>query len=80
MQTLLDQFLTGEVDDFVRSELLEAIEQLQDGQRYFTYNAINVLLDGVTRTATIDDELDVSRTSTLELNELQVLLMGGREA
>lgn len=76
----LDEFLTGEVDDFVRSELLSAIEQLGIGQRYFTYNAFNVLLDGVAHTATVEDELDVSRQTTIGLDEFRALLVGGDEA
>ncbi len=56
----LDEFLTGEVDDFVRSELLAAIEQLDVGQRYFTYNAFNVLLDGEACTATVEDSLTLT--------------------
>ncbi|WP_419200169.1 hypothetical protein [Paenarthrobacter nitroguajacolicus] len=53
----LDEFLTGELNDFIRAQLLTAIEQLQTGRRYFTYNAFNVLLDAETDTATVEDEL-----------------------
>ena len=75
MRPPLDEFLAGEVDEFVRSELLAAIEQLDVGQRYFTYNAFNVLLDGDASTATVEDELDVNRQSTLGLDEFRNLLV-----
>ncbi len=75
----LDEFLAGEVDEFIWTELLAAIEQLDVGQRYFTYNAFNVLLDADTGTATVEDELDVDRQSTLGLDEFRALLAGGDE-
>jgi hypothetical protein len=58
----------------IRSELLEAIEELETGQRYFTYNALNVLLDADASTATIEDEFDVARQSTVRLDEFRTLL------
>lgn len=76
----LDEFLTGEVDDIVRSELLSAIEQLDIGQRYLTYNAFNVLLDGEAYTATVEDELDVNRQTTVGMDEFRALLLGVDEA
>jgi hypothetical protein len=74
--TLLD-FLTYEVDDYVREELLSAIAELSTGQRYFTYNAYNVLLDAGSLTATVEDELDVNRQDTVPIATLTELLRGG---
>lgn len=73
MRSPLDEFLAGEVSAVVRSELLAAIEQLGGGWRYFTYNAFNVLLDGGASTATIEDELDISRQDSLGLDEFRAL-------
>lgn len=73
----LSEFLTGEVDDFVRSESLAVMDQLGLGQRCVTYNAFNVLLDGEACTATVEDELDVNRETTIGLDEFRVLLVGG---
>lgn len=70
----IDEFLTGELNDFIRAQLLTAIEQLQTGRRYFTYNTFNVLLDAEADTATIEDELDVDRQNTLVLEEFRKLL------
>lgn len=80
LQTPLQEFLAGEADDFVRTELLAAIDQLDVGQRYFTYNAFNVLLDGDAFTATVEDELDVRRQSTVALDEFRALIVGAAEA
>ena len=68
------------MDDVVRTKLLAAIEELADGQRCFTQNTFNVLLDGDTGTATVEDELDVNRQSTLGLDEFRALLGGGDAA
>ena len=70
----LDEFLTGELDDFVCAQLLTAIEQLQTGRRYFTYNAFNVLLDAELYKATVEDEFDVDRQTTVGLDEFRTLL------
>ena len=70
----LDEFLTGELDDSVCAQLLTAIEQLQTGRRYFTYNAFNVLLDAELDTATVEDEFDVDRQTTVALDEFRTLL------
>jgi hypothetical protein len=70
----LDEILTGELNDFVRAQLLTAIAQLQTGRRYFTYNAFNVLLDAELDTATVEDEFDVDRQSTVVLDEFRTLL------
>ncbi|ELT42944.1 hypothetical protein [Arthrobacter nitrophenolicus] len=70
----LDEFLTGELDEFVRVQLLTAIDQLRTGRRYFTYNAFNVLLDAELNTATVEDEFDVDRQSTVALEEFRRLL------
>lgn len=80
LQLPLEEFIAGEVDDFVRTELLAAIDQLDDGQRYFTFNAFNVLLDSDAFTATVEDELDVNRHSTVALDEFRALLVGGGKA
>lgn len=79
LRTPLDEFLAAEVDDFVRTELLVAIDGLDIGQRYFTYNAFNVLLNGDAFTATVEDELDINRQSTVALDEFRALLVGGVE-
>ncbi|SCC28215.1 hypothetical protein GA0061083_3879 [Pseudarthrobacter enclensis] len=70
----LDEFLTGELSNFIRAQLLTAIEQLQTGRRSFTYNTFNVLLDAEADTTTIEDELDLDRQSTLVLEEFRKLL------
>lgn len=70
----LDAFRTGELNDFIRAQLLGTIAQLQTGQRYFTYDAFNVLLDAESGTATVEDELDVDRQSTVALNGFRKLL------
>ncbi len=72
----LQDFLNHEVDDFVRAELLSAIGQLDTGQRYFTYNTFNVLLNGDTQLATVEDELDVDRSDTVALAAFAELLRG----
>jgi hypothetical protein len=74
MRPPLDEFLTGELNDFVRAQLLTAIDQLHTGRRYFTYNAFNVLLDAELDTATIEDEFDVDRQSTVALDDFRMLL------
>ncbi|BCT75887.1 hypothetical protein SCMU_17330 [Sinomonas cyclohexanicum] len=74
MQTLLEEFLIHEADDDVRSELLSAIGQMKSGQRYFTYNTVNVLLDADRATVTVEDELDVDRADTVSLEEFESLL------
>jgi len=76
----LDEFLTGELNDFIRTQLLATIEQLQTGQRYFTYNTFNVLLDVESGTATVEDELDVDRQSTVALDDFRKLLDEARAA
>lgn len=73
-QSSLDEFLAFELDDYIRSELLGAISQLSTGQRYFTYNAFNVLLDADASTATVEDELDPTRQTIVGLQEFEALL------
>ncbi len=63
----LHDFLIHEADEFVRAELLGVISQLEVGQRYFTYNTFNVLLDADTQVATIEDELDIERSESVSL-------------
>lgn len=72
----LQDFIKHEADGFVRSELLSAIDQLDTGQRYFTYNTFNVLLDADTQLATVEDELDVERSETVALGAFAELLRG----
>lgn len=72
----LQDFLVHEVDDFVRAELLGAIEHLVAGRRYFTFNTFNVLLDGGAERATVEDELDVDRAETVSLSAFTELLRG----
>jgi hypothetical protein len=71
---LVEEFFEYEVDDYVRTQLRDAAAGLATGNRYFTYNAFNVRLDADSGTATIEDEMDVSREVTLELNAFLVLL------
>lgn len=71
----LDEFLSGELNGYIRAQLLTAIEQLQTGRRYFTYNAFNVLLDAEADTVTVEDEFDVDRQSTVALEEFRKLLL-----
>lgn len=70
----LQDFLNHEADEFVRAELLGAIDQLV-GQRYFTYNTFNVLLDADTQLATVEDELDVERSEMVPLTTFADLLL-----
>lgn len=72
----VQDFMNHEADDFVRSELLRAIDQLDAGQRYFTYNTFNVLLDADAQLATVEDELDVDRAETVSLDTFAGLLRG----
>jgi hypothetical protein len=73
-QSPLDEFLAYELDEYIRSELLTAISQMATGQRYFTYNAFNVLLDADASTATVEDELDPNRQSVVDLQEFGAIL------
>jgi hypothetical protein len=73
-QSPLDEFLAYELDGNIRSELLEVINQMATGQRYFTYNAFNVLLDADASTATVEDELDANRQSVVGLQEFGAML------
>jgi len=75
MQPPLDDFLNHELNAYIRTQLLDAIAQMASGQRYFTYNTFNVLLDADTSTATIEDELDVDRQSTLPLEAFREVLL-----
>lgn len=63
----LDEFLAYELDEWIRSELVAVINEMATGQRYFTYNAFNVLLDADASTVTVEDELDANRQSTVGL-------------
>lgn len=76
MDQTLEEFLRYEVDDCVRSQLLDAAANLTTGSRYFTYNAFNVRLDADSGTATVEDELSVDRGVTFGLEDL-LLLLGG---
>ena len=74
-QSPLDEFLAHELDEYIRSELLAAIAEMATGQRYFTYNAFNVLLDADASTATVEDELDVNRQSVVDVQEFAAMLL-----
>ncbi|MCQ6270603.1 hypothetical protein M8J71_08950 [Pseudarthrobacter sp. R1] len=74
LRSPLDEFLSGELNDYIRTQILTAIERMQTGKRYFTYNAFNVLLDADTATATVEDEFSIDRQSTVSLHEFQKLL------
>lgn len=67
----IDEFLTGEVNGYIRVQLLTAIEQMQAGIRYFTYNAFNVLLDADASTAIVEDEFNI------HAGDCRCLLVGG---
>ncbi|SDJ96171.1 hypothetical protein SAMN05428985_10227 [Nocardioides sp. YR527] len=64
---VLEEFLSHEADAFVRRQLAEAIAELGESERYFTYDVYNVRLDGEAGQATIEDELDPSREFTLDI-------------
>ncbi|WP_156368317.1 hypothetical protein [Arthrobacter sp. Leaf137] len=66
--------MTGELNDFIRAQLLTALEHLKTGRRYFTYNSFNVLLDADAGTATVEDVFAVDRQSTVMLEELRTHL------
>ena len=70
----LDEFLTWELNDYICSQLLATIVQLQTGKSYVTYNAFNVLLDADSNTATVEDEFDRDRQSTVSIDEFRTLL------
>lgn len=72
----LEDFLIHEANDFVRSELLGAIDRLATGQRYFTFNTFNVMLDADAQIATVEDELDIERSETAPLVEFVRRLRG----
>ncbi|MEV5003730.1 hypothetical protein [Nocardioides sp. LML1-1-1.1] len=73
-RSALEELLAHELDESMRSELLEAMHRLQAGVREFTSNTFNIRLDMDASTATIDDELDVDRQSVVSLRELRSLL------
>ena len=75
-RTAIGEFLARELDESTRRQLLGAIEVLRSGQRYFTYNTFNVRLDADTSTATVEDELDVTRHSALTFREFAALISG----
>lgn len=68
------EFLAHEADECVRAQLFTVIDELTDGQRYFTYNTFNVLLDAATTTVTIEDELDATRQSKVSFDEFRARL------
>lgn len=70
----LDEFLAYELDEWIRSELVAVINEMATGQRYFTYNAFNVLLDADASTVTVEDELDANRQSTVGLQGFGAML------
>jgi hypothetical protein len=72
----LEDFMSHGADEFVRSELLGAIDELDTGQRYFTFNTFNVLLDADARLATVEDELDVERAESVALDAFAEVLRG----
>lgn len=72
----IQDFMIHEADDFVRSELLDAIDQLELGQRHFTFNTFNVVLDIDHQSARVEDELDVERSETVSLGTFAQLLRG----
>lgn len=74
---ILAEFLAHEADAGVRQMLLSTIADLTEGRRYFTFNVFNVLVDADAGTATVEDELDVDRETTLSLDEFAVLLRNG---
>lgn len=74
VQQPLEEFLSGELNDYIRLQLLAGIEQLKSGRRYFEYNTFNILLDADTSTVTVEDELDVHWESTLSFADFQALL------
>lgn len=77
---LVREFLKYEVDDYVRAQLLSAAAALRTGSQYFTYNTFNVRLDADSASATIEDELDVSREVTLGLEEFLALVAERHES
>lgn len=72
----IEDFLVHEADDFVRSALLIAIDEMDSGRRYFTFNTFNVLLDVDGQWVTVEDELDVKRSETMSLIAFAELLRG----
>jgi len=74
LRSPIDEFLAYELNDVIRSELVRAIEQTRSGRLYFTYNTFNVSLNFDTSVVTVEDELDVSRQSTLSLDQFTTLL------
>lgn len=76
----LEEFLTLELDGYIRSELLAALTTPATGQRYFTYNAFNILLNADASTATVEDELDAKRQSVLDLHQSGTLLAAGNRS
>jgi hypothetical protein len=66
---LLDQFLAHELNDYVRSTLLDAAVVPIAGSKYFTFNAFNVLLDFERAIAVVENELDPTASETVDLSE-----------
>lgn len=72
-KSVLEEFFAHEVDDRVRSELIEVIAR-GTGDRYLTYNTFNVRLDFDHERVTIEDELDVHRQCVISLHEFAAML------
>jgi len=68
---VLADLLRHDVDASVRAQLLEAIGAGDGGQRYLTYNAHNVRIDGARDVVTVEGELDSGREETVDTAEIR---------
>lgn len=68
------EFVQYELNDHVRAQLRTALRDQHSGQRYFTFNASNVLLDLDAQTVTVEDEFDPSREDRLDLEAFTALI------
>lgn len=76
--TALQEFVSRDLTELVRTDLLRAIGQRKSGQRQFTYNVFDVRIEVDTSTAVIEDVLDEERKSVVELEEFARILRNAR--
>ncbi len=78
--SLLDEFLKEECDEFTRKLLLDEIDKQRQSllreKQAFEFNVFNIEIDFVKQIVKVEDDLDASDESTVEitLNEFCNLL------
>lgn len=64
---LLDRLLRQELFNEVRLKMLEYIDGVETGSRYYTFNTLNVDINKTLGFVTIEDELSVDSGSTISI-------------